>query len=87
MSPSSVSIHRPWDDTDIRDSQYWMSNTNASEDDNVESPSIYGNTTYKDYRKKEKNRKAADGRNAELEEIREDNIETAKRQKSKIMKK
>jgi hypothetical protein len=30
-----------------------MSNTNASED-NVESPSTYGNKGYKEYRKKEK---------------------------------
>jgi len=33
-----------------------MSNINASEE-NVESPSTYGNTAYKDYRKKEKKRK------------------------------
>jgi hypothetical protein len=35
-----------------------MSNINASEN-NVESPSTYGDTAYKDYRKKEKRRKAA----------------------------
>ena len=34
-----------------------MSNTNASED-NVESPSIYGNKGYKEYRKKQKQSKA-----------------------------
>jgi hypothetical protein len=34
-----------------------MSNTNASED-NVESPSTYGNKGYKEYRKKEKQPKA-----------------------------
>jgi hypothetical protein len=33
-----------------------MSNTNASED-NVESPSTYGNKGYKEYRKKEKQSK------------------------------
>ena len=32
-----------------------MSNTNASED-NVESPSTYGNESYKEYRKKEKSK-------------------------------
>ena len=37
-----------------------MSNTNASED-NVESPSIYGNKGYKEYRKKEKQSKATNG--------------------------
>ena len=66
-----------------------MSNINASED-NVQSPSTYGNSAYKDYRKKENKRKAAGldgGRKAELEEIRDDNIEGAKRQKSKIVKK
>jgi hypothetical protein len=36
-----------------------MSNTNASED-NVESPSTYGNKGYKEYRKKEKQSKATD---------------------------
>jgi hypothetical protein len=35
-----------------------MSNTNASED-NVESPSTYGNESYKEYRKKEKSKDAA----------------------------
>ena len=35
-----------------------MSNTNASEN-NVESPSTYGNEGYKEYRKKEKQSKAA----------------------------
>jgi hypothetical protein len=35
-----------------------MSNTNASED-NVESPSTYGNKGYKEYRKKEKQSKAS----------------------------
>ena len=34
-----------------------MSNTNASED-NIESPSTYGNKGYKEYRKKEKQPKA-----------------------------
>jgi hypothetical protein len=34
-----------------------MSNTNASED-NVESPSTYGNEGYKEYRKKEKSKNA-----------------------------
>ena len=34
-----------------------MSNTNASED-NVESPSTYGNEGYKEYRKKEKSKDA-----------------------------
>ena len=34
-----------------------MSNTNASED-NIESPSIYGNKGYKEYRKKGKQSKA-----------------------------
>jgi hypothetical protein len=34
-----------------------MSNTNASED-NIESPSTYGNEGYKEYRKKEKQSKA-----------------------------
>jgi hypothetical protein len=34
-----------------------MSNTNASEN-NVESPSTYGNEGYKEYRKKEKQSKA-----------------------------
>jgi hypothetical protein len=34
-----------------------MSNANASED-NVESPSTYGNKGYKEYRKKEKQPKA-----------------------------
>ena len=34
-----------------------MSNTNAS-DDNVESPSTYGNEGYKEYRKKEKSKDA-----------------------------
>jgi hypothetical protein len=33
-----------------------MSNTNASED-NIESPSTYGNEGYKEYRKKEKQSK------------------------------
>ena len=64
-----------------------MSNINASED-NVEFPSTYGNSAYKDYRKTENKRKAAGldgGREAELEEIRDDNIEAAKRQKSKIV--
>ena len=35
-----------------------MSNTNASED-NVESRSAYGNNSYKEYRKKEKSKDAA----------------------------
>jgi hypothetical protein len=34
-----------------------LSNTNASED-NIESPSTYGNKGYKEYRKKEKQPKA-----------------------------
>lgn len=36
---------------------------------------------------KDKQQKQEENRKAELEEIREDNIEAAKRQKSKIMKK
>ena len=36
-----------------------MSNTNSSED-NVESRSVYGNNTYKEYRKKEKSKDPAD---------------------------
>ena len=36
-----------------------MSNTNSSED-NVESRSVYENNTYKEYRKKEKSKDAAD---------------------------
>jgi hypothetical protein len=36
-----------------------MSNTNASAEDNVESPSTYGNKAYKQYRKKHKKSKDA----------------------------
>jgi hypothetical protein len=45
-----------------------MSNTNASED-NVESPSTYGNEGYKEYRKKEKSKDAATSSQNEVTHI------------------
>lgn len=45
-----------------------MSNANASED-NVESPSTYGNKGYKEYRKKEKQSKAINASKRKVNQV------------------